>query len=173
VCIKNVHYTSPKGNRTRPFIFSLLFCCSLLAGAGAADISSALLVPMLIDTLVCPVSAAGLFFSLSLPLVLSAIVSAFHKPAFLFPITAFRAFYFGYCSEGIFLYCHEAGWLIQFLFLFSAIFSFVPFLWLCLRNIGGVSRNWKRDFSICCAAVVLFGSFDYFFVSPFLAALMR
>lgn len=173
MCIKNVHYASQKRNYVSLVIFSLLFCCSLLVGAGAADISTALLVPILADMLIQPASVAGLCFSLLIPLVLSAIVLAFHKPAFLFLIIAFRAFCFGYCSEAVFLYCCDAGWLIRFLFLFSSIFSLVPFLWLCLRNIGSVKRNWKREFYICCIAAVLFGSFDYFFVSPFLASLMR
>ncbi len=172
MCVKDVCYARPKGSSTFPIVFSLFFCFGFLAGVGAAYISSALLLPILANSFEHSASVVGLCLSRTIPLVLFAIALAFHKPAFLIPVTSFHAFCFGYCSEGVFLYCRDAGWLVQFLFLFSAILSLVPFLWLCLRHIGGVGRNWKRDFYICCVAVALFGSIDYFFVSPFLATLM-
>lgn len=68
----------------------------------------------------------------------------------------------------------NSGWLMRWLFFFSSSLSLPAFILFCVRHLDGARRHvLQRDFWICLFWVFLVVTIDYYFVSPFLSALIE
>lgn len=107
-----------------------------------------------------------------LPFFISALAVAYHRPMLLL-ISLTKGFSFGFCGYGIGLAFGQTSWLVRPLFLFSD-HCIVPVLYLYwLRNISpDVKQSW-REFWICVIYALCVGCIDHWFISPFLATLIR
>lgn len=150
------------------FSWILGFVFGMLYAHAAGDIVSALM-----RTAVCSrVSIVGLLASVFFPLIISAIAAYFSVPAVFISVAFLRAFSYGFCLWGVSAAYGSAGWLIRLLLLFSDSCTAVSLLWFCVRHLSGDRNSLKKDFVVCTVMASFVCCVDYFFVSPFLAALM-
>ena len=117
------------------------------------------------------VSIVSLFSVSFLPFLFSAFAVSIGLPWLLYPICFTKALCFSYVSAAIMAGFHCAGWLVRSLFMFSDLLS-APMLFLYgLRSIVHTGRFHLWEFLVVFCTLLLIGSIDYCFVSPFLAML--
>lgn len=155
-----------------PWLLASSWFLGIVLGIPAALAASNFLVPMMRQSVQCPVSILDLLAVTVVPFLLSAFMVSLSEPWILLIISTFKAFNFSFCACGISLAFGQCSWLVQFLFLFSD-YLLVPLLYLyCVRHIQGqaVRRVWE---SYCyIGASLLIGGIDCFIVAPFLASLI-
>lgn len=109
----------------------------------------------------------GLLISAILPLVISAIVIKIRAPILILPIAFIKSFSYSYTGFLLYSFYGDAGWLAEWLCLFSDPIVIVSCLWFWLKNISAKSIFVNKDLLIC--SFISFGALciDYFIVSPF------
>ena len=117
-------------------------------------------------------SIVGLAASVFLPFIISALAVYFAKPAVIYVLAYLYALSFSYtgcCLRMLFL---NAGWLIQFMLLFSHCISIPFYCWFSMRYINGRKPTFIRDLWIGIAVTSVVGAIDILVISPFLTALI-
>lgn len=148
------------------------WCAGLLLGMHFAAFSSPTLASLVRNAAGSIPSIIGSVVTGTLPFLISALAVKYHRPMLL-PICFTKGFSFSFCGYGIGLTFGQSSWLVRPLFLFSDC-CIVPVLYLYwLRNIHpDAKRSWK-EFWLCIVYAVCVGCVDRWFVSPFLATLIR
>lgn len=151
----------------RKYFLIFSWCGGLFFGVSAACCSKDNLVPMIRAASTCPASLSGLLLSVALPFLISAFAITISEPWLLFPISALKAFCFGFCACGVNLAFGSAGWLVRVLFLFSDV-CVIPLMFLFwLRYFDGKSLNLHKELAIWIIIAVCIGVADYCLISPF------
>ena len=118
------------------------------------------------------VSILGLLTAILLPFLLSALAVCLQLPWLFFPISFGKAFLAAFLGCALVSAYGTAGILVRFLLMFSECFS-LPFLfWYWIRYISLRNRPSALAAPIVFLFLVLIGIFDFYFVSPFLAAVI-
>lgn len=113
-------------------------------------------------------SIVGLFFLLTFPFLISAVLLRYTSPLALFPFVFIKAFSFGLCLCATAIAFGDAAWLVRLLLFFSDSVVTVFLLWFWLRNICGNRGALNADLLLCIVTSVLVGCIDFCFVSPFM-----
>ena len=158
-------------SRISRWLFVIVWSAGLFFGTSifrfSGSVSSSVMHGLLEDS----VSIVSLFSVSFLPFLFSAFAVSIGLPWLLFPICFAKALCFSYVSAAIMTGFHCAGWLVRLLFMFNDLLS-VPMLFLYgLRNIVHTGRIHLWELLMVFSALLLIGSIDYCFVSPFLAML--
>lgn len=168
-------FTPVRRSFRRDFCKPLLapcWCIGLILGLFAAGSASDVLVPMIRSALSCSVSFTGLLISAVLPFLLSAVAVSLSEPWLLLPISALKAFGFGYCACGVCLAFGSAGWLVRVLFLFTDVCVTPVLFFYWLRHTDGTSFQ-IGELAACVAAAAAVAAADYYLISPFLAMVIE
>lgn len=152
------------------FLFSLFWFLGLMLGVYYATLLYNSFVPYILDATRQSISSyirqlVVMFFPWILSLFLFRLPT---KLPFMLLITA-KAFSFSFSTYAVLLAFSGAGWLIRYLFLFSATLSVLAFLryWIC-SICGSVTRRTVVQTVIFVIFVV---SLDFWIVSPYLISL--
>ncbi len=117
-------------------------------------------------------SIVSLFLGTSLSFLFSAFAVYLAKPRFLFAVSFFRAFLYGYVICGLFGAFKSCGWLIRWLLLFTDTFACVLLYAYISRHISGLRGFSFRSLCFCELCIGLLVSLDYYCVSPFLRQIL-
>ena len=117
-------------------------------------------------------SIIGLAVSVLLPFIISAVAVYFSKPAVIYVLTYLYALLFSYTGCCLRMLFSNAGWLIQFMLLFSHCITIPFYCWFSMRYINGRKPTFIRDLWIGIAVISVVGIIDILVISPFLAALI-
>ena len=117
-------------------------------------------------------SIIGLAISVLLPLIISATAVYFSKPAVIYALTYLYALSFSYTGCCLRMLYASAGWLIQFMLLFSHCITIPFYCWFSMRYINGRKPTFIRDLWIGIAVTSVVGAIDILVISPFLTALI-
>ena len=157
----------------RKYLLFAFWCAGLLLGIFAACCMRFDLVPLIRNAVGCPASAIGLLTSAVLPFILSAYAVSFPEPWLLLPISALKAFSFGFCAFGVHFAFGSASWLVRLLFLFSDVCVIPLLFFYWLRHIQDTPAKPDREFWCCVLTAVAIGMIDYCLISPFLVRLIE
>lgn len=119
------------------------------------------------------VSIVGIVFSLSFPLIISAIAIHLDSPLVLSILAFLKAFCFGCCCCAVVAAFGSSGWFIRWLLLFSDSCIVVVLLWLWLKSFAGDEHTIHADVLISIVIAIIIGCVDYFVVSPFMVSLFQ
>lgn len=142
-------------------LFGLLFYnagntgSSLMQGICCYSLSIVLLLPILI-----------------LPLFLSVIAVCLSQPWILLFICFGKSFLFSFVSLHIFNIFGSAGWIIRLLVIFSELFVLPIHYWFWNRHISGIRRCDIVEVFCVFSGIVLIGSIDCCYISPFLRSVL-
>lgn len=151
-------------------ILSFCWFLGLCCGVFSARAASSVVRPMIADAVAQIPYLWGIVTADMFPFLLSAFGVSF-SGSYLFPISFFKAFSFGFCAAGAGLIYGNGGWLIRILFLFSDI-VLIPILFVYwIRCLSGHDRA-RRDLIICLVISLIVGMTDRFLISPFLVSLV-
>ena len=117
-------------------------------------------------------SIIGLAVSVLLPFIISAVAVYFSKPAVIYVLAYLYALLFSYAGCCLRMLFSNAGWLIQFMLLFSHCITIPFYCWFSMRYINGRKPTFIRDLWIGIAVISVVGTIDILVISPFLAALI-
>lgn len=118
----------------------------------------------------CRVSIVSLLVVTAFPFLFSAFVFYFAKPWLFIPIACMKAMSFSMVAIGIFRSFGSAGWLLQFLLMFSDI-CLIPFLiFYWVRFISSERAIHFYDILCVSTAVLSVGLIDFYFISPILVS---
>ena len=119
------------------------------------------------------VSIVGFLLVLTVPLIVSAICINLSVQWLFIPIAYIKAFFFSYSSCCIILSFGTAGWLVQWLYLFSdsIAISFMLLFWF--RNLEPDRGSARRDFVMLFLMIIAIGCVDYYIISAFLSTLFN
>lgn len=107
------------------------------------------------------------------PLLLSACAVYLICPVSVLAVCLFRAVSIGYLAGGILVCYQSAGVLVTFLMLFSAL-VFSPFLlWYWWRRLVQGLQRLKEDTVLGLVLSALIGAVDFFFISHYLADIIK
>lgn len=173
--LTQVHFEEHSSIRWRKICKALLALSwhfGLLGGVLVTVNADPSLVTLMHTAVRCRVSIFGVLTVTFLPFLLSAFAVIFSSPWLIIPISFLKAFLFGYCASAVSVAFGSAGWLIQWLLLFSSCCSVPVLYWFWLRHITGTKEVIWSDLMICALIILLIASLDYRVISPFLVNLI-
>lgn len=150
--------------RILPFAWSIGLVSGIAFGHCTESIAS-----LMRGAMFCDVSIVGLCAVVFLPYLLTAFAVFFSRSAFLLLLAFSKAFFLGACSAAVDCAFGDAGWLIRLLLLFSDWASIPVIYWLWLRCFRVEKESLYSAFTGVLVILILIGSFDYWFIAPFLA----
>lgn len=153
-------------------LLALFWCVGLFFGIYTACSFNDAFVPLMRAAVQCRVSIVGLLLILFLPFLFAAFAVYFSQPWLLLVIGFVKAFSFGFCCFAAQSCFGSAGWLVRLLLLFSDSCMLPVLCWFCVRHISGDLMAIRKDLILALALAIVVGSIDYYWVSPFLAALI-
>ena len=157
--------------KSSDFILSFSWIAGFALGCSASRGGAVLIASWMRAADLGSVSIVWLFTSLLLPFLFSAAAVIFQLNWVVYLIAFCKAFLFGFCTCGIMLSYHHAGWLICLLLFFSE-FSLFPCLFFFLRRcLSGKPVRWLA-IATPSAYAFLIVSVDRCVISPFLASLI-
>lgn len=104
-------------------------------------------------------------FSLSIPLVFSAIAVLLFGAGAMLPVIGLKAFSYAYCSFGIVHAFGDSGWLASLLFMFSDHLYAPVLLWFWQRA-GKKCYSMADDLLLCISLAVAVGTMDTCLITP-------
>ena len=156
----------------RLILLVLSWLSGILSGCMIAYHSSADLASLMLALPLSTMSIVGVFLYCSLPLLIAAISFWLNHIFILYTCSFTKAFLFSFTCSCVYLLYSGAGWLAQFLLVFTSSFSSVLYLFMCCRFLMGKQYKWLH---ICSYALVLLFSLyvDYFMINPFVVQLFN
>lgn len=128
---------------------------SLMQGICTHSLSIVLLLPILL-----------------LPFLFSVIAVCLSQPWILLFICFGKSFLFSFISLHILNTFGTAGWIIRLLIVFSELFVLPIHFWFWNRHISGTCRCDIAEVFCVFSGIVLIGSIDCCYVSPFLRSIL-
>lgn len=153
-------------------LLAFSWCAGLLLGTRTAVWCGDVLSGLVRNAARSVPSFLGSATTALLSFFISALAVSYHRPMLL-SIAFVKAFCFGFCGYGVGLSFGQGSWLVLPLFLFSDC-CITPVLYLYwVRNISPDPKWSWRDLWICVIYASCVGCIDHWFVSPFLASVIR
>ena len=149
-------------------LLALVWASGLMAPVLAFSENNDVLSVLIIEAVTSPLRAWPLLRNMLIPLLLSAFAAVFFGILPLYVFCFCKAFAYGTSVFGVFSAFASSGWLIRWLFLFSAtVGNFLAlFFWFgCVQHPGRVL--WCR-LALCAAFMLLSVFLDCHFVTPML-----
>jgi len=107
-----------------------------------------------------------------LPLLLSVVCVWIRFPHLIYVLSALDGFMIGYAANSVLLTYGSAGWLIRHFLFCSDGALLILLFWFWIRHISGTRLFLMKDCILCTCCVAAVSFADYFFISPFLQALI-
>lgn len=121
----------------------------------------------------CSVSIVGMFHTVLLPFLFSALAVVLFGSVSLLPICWFKAFFFSCVSLGIWFSYGCTGRLSVLLLMFADVGTTVLLYILWLRLLSGKYRSLTADTFLFCILSIAWGIVNYCIISPFLVSLIE
>ena len=118
-------------------------------------------------------SGVGLFFSLSIPLIITVIVFRLSRQVWIVLFSFVKAFIFSFVSYAILLAFGSAGWLVRCLYIFSDSFMTVYLLWFWVRNLSDKAKSFKIDLLLGFLLLTILAFIEASFISPLISLLLH
>lgn len=114
------------------------------------------------------VTIVGLLLVPLSPLLISAVAVYLSCPYLLCPLCFCKAFTFGLCAFAVASAYGSAGWLVQFLFMFTDCLTLPALCWFWIRHADGNKGSLRKDILCCTIWFLAIGIVDYRAVLPLL-----
>lgn len=166
--------------RVRDFLFckrrflllAFIWFLGLTSGRYYAEHASATYLLLMRAAPQYRLSIIGLAVSVLLPFLISVGAVYFSQPIVLYILAYLYSLLFSFACCCLRIIFADAGWLIQFMLLFSHCMAIPFYCWFTLRYLNGKGTTFIRDSLIVVVAIFIAGTFDLLVISPFLAALI-
>lgn len=167
------HQDLPLWWRKGSAVFLALFwTVGLLFGVSFFFFAGKIFSSLMLGVLYGSVSIVGLLCVTVLPFLFSAFAVYLSEPWLLLLVSFWKAFQFSFVSLSILSCFGSAGWLFRWLLMFSDLISLPVLFWYWSRYISGEQGFSCTESLLILSVCILIGSFDYGYVSPFLAELI-
>lgn len=117
-------------------------------------------------------SSISLGVTLLTPLLISAVAIRISVPVKVLPLAFLKGAAYGYCLASSVVTFGNSGWLAFLLLTFSQSFAVVPLLWFWFIAISQDNEFPRKELLVCFLALLIFGVFDYFYISAVLECLI-
>lgn len=164
-----LNFKLPRRSRKKTWlVLALIWCLGLVPGLAVGIKAGEPFWCVLREAPYGVASVMGLIGAMMFPMVLSALVLWLEQTWCLYLLAFAKAFLLACTGAGIVMAYGSAGWLVRMLLMFSDCCAAPLLLLFWASQLMGDHHRWIGTIP----ATLLVGCFDYYMVSPFLAALL-
>ncbi len=151
---------------------AISFTIGILSGIVAAKHADSDLLSLLWSVPAHTASFPVLLIVSLTPLLASCLAVYIGRQWLIHIIAFFKSFSWSFCSYLILLSFRSAGWLVQFLMLFSGSCLLILLCWFSLRYISGSKHYLLRNWTITVFLAICVCCIDYCVISPYMVNLI-